>query len=159
MAEDFAISSGAFTSAEAAVLLVRELEQILHTRGLLHLQAEREVHRNIRYKDFDWDVTFHGQPYGEAYKVVSVTVLLHMREDAEDDVTSWHGAKARGVARAIAELWPNGVPTGISGKERDDAVREKMIANGDSPPVNIARAVQRALAANEEASHGGGPRR
>jgi hypothetical protein len=152
MAEDFAIRNGAMTSAEAAIQLVRELEQILHTRGTLHLQVHREVHRNIRYKDFDWDVTFHGTPYGESsFRVVSITVNLHMREDAEDDVTSWHGAKARGVARAIAELWPNGVPTGISGKERDDAVREKMIGNGDSPPVNIARAVQRSLAASEEA--------
>jgi hypothetical protein len=62
------------------------------------------------------------------------------------------GAKARGVLDAIAALWPDGIIPVIS-KERDNAVRVWLVEHGRSVPINIARAVQRALAASEETSH------
>lgn len=59
------------------------------------------------------------------------------------------GAKARAVAAAIDTLWPEGIPDGLAGKDRDNCVREWIRAKGLSAPTNIARAVQRVLAERE----------
>jgi hypothetical protein len=55
------------------------------------------------------------------------------------------GAKERGVIEAIAAIWPGGVPAGLAGKERDNAIVDWLQANGHSVPTDVSRAVQRAL--------------
>ena len=55
------------------------------------------------------------------------------------------GAKARGVTEAVNQLWPEGVPKTLTGKERDQAVLRQLKRNGSSIPKDLARAVQRVL--------------
>ena len=55
------------------------------------------------------------------------------------------GAKTRGIAEAINHLWPNGIPTGLSAKDRNKAVIDWLGENGCSLPTNPERAIQRVL--------------
>jgi hypothetical protein len=55
------------------------------------------------------------------------------------------GAKARGIAEAIYQLWRNRIPEGLSAKDRNKAIIEWLRANGRSRPTNPERAIQRVL--------------
>jgi hypothetical protein len=55
------------------------------------------------------------------------------------------GAKARGVKQAIEALWPDGVPDGLSAKDRDNKVVEWLRAKNLSVPANPGRMIQRVL--------------
>jgi hypothetical protein len=56
------------------------------------------------------------------------------------------GKMARGVLEALRALYPEGIrQIRVTGKERDNAVLGYLVTNDMSRPVNIARAVQRAL--------------
>src|SRR5262249_1272866 len=55
------------------------------------------------------------------------------------------GAKTRGVTEAVNQLWPEGVPKGLTAKERDQLVFKQLKRNGSSIPKDLARAVQRVL--------------
>jgi hypothetical protein len=55
------------------------------------------------------------------------------------------GAKARGIEDAINQLWPDEIPKGLSAKDRNRAILDKIKQNGGSIPVDPARAIQRAL--------------
>ena len=55
------------------------------------------------------------------------------------------GAKTRGVTEALNQLWPEGIPEGLTAKERNQQVLDQLKRNRSSIPKDIARAVQRAL--------------
>jgi 7-cyano-7-deazaguanine synthase in queuosine biosynthesis len=55
------------------------------------------------------------------------------------------GAKTRGIAEAIDQLWPKGIPKGLSAKDRNKAVIEWLGSKGYSLPTNPERAIQRVL--------------
>jgi hypothetical protein len=55
------------------------------------------------------------------------------------------GAKARGIAEAIKQLWPDRIPKGLSAKDRNNAIINQLKHNGSSIPKNPERAIQRAL--------------
>lgn len=55
------------------------------------------------------------------------------------------GAKTKGVLEAIHQLWPDGIPNGLTAKDRDNAIRDQLSKTGGSVPQDLARAVQRAL--------------
>jgi len=55
------------------------------------------------------------------------------------------GAKTRGVTEALNQLWPEGIPEGLTAKERNQQVFDRLKRNGSSIPKDIARAVQRVL--------------
>jgi hypothetical protein len=57
------------------------------------------------------------------------------------------GAKTRGILEAINQLWPGGIPNGLSAKDRNKEIITQLAKNKSSVPQNIARAVQRALKA------------
>lgn len=57
------------------------------------------------------------------------------------------GAKTRGIAEAINQLWPDGIPTGLSAKERNNAIINCLRDKGYSVPGNPERAIQRVLRA------------
>jgi hypothetical protein len=59
------------------------------------------------------------------------------------------GAKARGVEQALDHIWPDKIPEGLSAKERNNTVREWLIAKRLSVPNDIAKAIQRALNARQ----------
>ena len=59
--------------------------------------------------------------------------------------TTSYGAKARGVTEAINQLWPSGIPPGLSAKERNKQVEDWLAVKGYSQPTNLERAIQRAL--------------
>ena len=63
------------------------------------------------------------------------------------DSKSGPGAKTRGIAQAIGQLWPNGIPKGLSAKDRNRAVIDWLGANGSSVPLSPERAIQRVLKA------------
>lgn len=73
-----------------------------------------------------------------------VTRVLCKKEPA---VTSGAGAKTRGIANAIERLWPNGIPNGLSAKDRNRAILDQMGRDGNSIPANPERAIQRLLRA------------
>jgi len=55
------------------------------------------------------------------------------------------GAKARAVADAIDQLWPNGIPNGLSAKDRNRKIVDRIKLNEGSVPKDVGRAVQREL--------------
>jgi hypothetical protein len=57
------------------------------------------------------------------------------------------GAKTRGIVEAIGQLWPNEIPKGLSAKERNRAIIDRMKLNKSSIPKNPERAIQRVLKA------------
>jgi 7-cyano-7-deazaguanine synthase in queuosine biosynthesis len=57
------------------------------------------------------------------------------------------GAKTRGIAEAIKQLWHGDIPKGLSAKDRNKAVINWLGANGYSVPTNPERAIQRVLKA------------
>jgi hypothetical protein len=61
------------------------------------------------------------------------------------DSKSRPGAKTRGIAGAIDELWPNEIPKGLTAKDRNKAIIEWLAENGCSVPTNPERAIQRVL--------------
>jgi hypothetical protein len=63
------------------------------------------------------------------------------------DSKSGLGAKTRGIAQAIGQLWPKGIPKGLSAKDRNRAVIDWLRANGCSVPTSPERAIQRVLKA------------
>jgi hypothetical protein len=64
---------------------------------------------------------------------------------AAPQAKSGHGAKTRGIGEAIDQLWPSGVPKGLSAKDRNKAVIEWLSDHGYSIPINPERAIQRVL--------------
>lgn len=54
------------------------------------------------------------------------------------------GAKRAGILEAFSTLWPNGIPAGMTVKERDKAICGFLQRNGVSPPSS--KTIQRALA-------------
>ena len=64
---------------------------------------------------------------------------------AAADATSRPSAKSRGIAEAIEKLWPNGVPKGLSAKDRNTAIIKWLRDAGYSLPINPERAIQRVL--------------
>ena len=55
------------------------------------------------------------------------------------------GAKAQGISEAISQLWPNEIPKGLSAKDRNNAIIDRMRQNGSSIPNSPERAIQRVL--------------
>jgi hypothetical protein len=55
------------------------------------------------------------------------------------------GAKKRGIAEGLNELWPNGVPQGLSAKDRNRQIIDWLTAKGYSVPKSPERAIQRVL--------------
>src|SRR5262249_20073537 len=55
------------------------------------------------------------------------------------------GAKMRGIGEAIDQLWPSGIPKGLSAKDRNKAIIEWLSSNKYSLPTNPERAIQRVL--------------
>jgi hypothetical protein len=53
------------------------------------------------------------------------------------------GAKTRGVQEAIDHLWPNGIPPGLSPKERNNKIIDHIDHNGGSIPST--RTIERVL--------------
>jgi hypothetical protein len=67
------------------------------------------------------------------------------RTCAASDAESRPGAKSRGIAEALKKLWPNGVPEGLSAKDRNRAIIRWLGDAGYSLPTNPERAIQRVL--------------
>jgi hypothetical protein len=59
------------------------------------------------------------------------------------------GAKAQGISEAISQLWPNEIPKGLTAKDRNNAIIDRMIQNGSSISISPARAIQRMLRARK----------
>jgi hypothetical protein len=55
------------------------------------------------------------------------------------------GAKSRGIKEAIAKLWPNGFPAGLTAKERNNRIIDWLRTQGLSVSGDISRTVQRAI--------------
>jgi hypothetical protein len=55
------------------------------------------------------------------------------------------GAKTIGILEAINQLWPHGIPNGLSAKQRNNAIRVQLEKSHGSIPQDLPRAVQRAL--------------
>jgi len=63
------------------------------------------------------------------------------------------GAKTRGVEQALDHFWPDNIPEGLSAKERNNTVREWLVAKRLSVPNDMAKAIQRALNARQLRKH------
>jgi len=64
---------------------------------------------------------------------------------AGPDFKSSLGAKTRGIADAMSQLWPDGIPKGLSAKDRNKAITNWLRDKGCSIPANPERAIQRVL--------------
>lgn len=86
----------------------------------------------------------------ELFTTDVIGVLCDRANGAEQERTgskTGSGAKTRGIVEAIGQLWPTGIPQGLSAKERNNAIIEQMKHNKSSIPNDPARAIQRALKA------------
>ena len=63
------------------------------------------------------------------------------------------GAKTRGVEQALNHFWPDNIREGLSAKERNNTVRDWLVAKRLSVPNDIAKAIQRALNARQLRKH------
>jgi hypothetical protein len=63
------------------------------------------------------------------------------------DSKSGPGAKTRGIARAIGQLWLNDIPEGLTAKDRNRAIIDWLRDNKYSVPSQPERAIQRVLKA------------
>jgi hypothetical protein len=77
-----------------------------------------------------------------------VTAVLCDRKTDSDQTfvprsAAYGGAKARGIEQAYNQLWPEGIPVGLSAKERNKAILERIEASGGSIPNS--RTIQRTL--------------
>jgi hypothetical protein len=63
------------------------------------------------------------------------------------DSKSGPGAKTRGIAQAIDELWPSGIPEGLTAKDRNRAIVDRLARNGCTVPMSPERTIQRVLKA------------
>ena len=59
---------------------------------------------------------------------------------------------SNGIRLAIDALWPDGIPQGLTAKDRDNEILKWLKNTKKSSPANIARAVQRVLKAKRAAS-------
>jgi hypothetical protein len=88
-----------------------------------------------------------------AFNADDVTAPSHHAIDKEANASakteSRRGAKARGIAEAIDQLWSSQIPTGLSAKERNKKIIDRMVLNGSSIPINPERAIQRELQARQ----------
>ncbi len=130
---------------EAAETLTRELKHILLS-GIMTLQPGRDVIQNIRFADFEFQVTWHGTPYfgDRLFERVSLTIDWNNRappaRTEDDDAPS--GAKARAAADAIAALGPL---DGLMAKERHARYQEWCRATDRPvPSVRILQEVESA---------------
>ncbi len=57
------------------------------------------------------------------------------------------GAKTLGIEQAIRQLWPNGIPKGLSAKDRNEAILDWLKSNRCSVSTSPERAIQRVLKA------------
>ena len=55
---------------------------------------------------------------------------------------SGRGAKAEGISEAISQLWPNQISKGLSAKDRNRAIIDRMRQNGSSISNSPARAIR-----------------
>jgi hypothetical protein len=84
-------------------------------------------------------------------KAVNSVVASDVAEDQVKQASvapkskSGPGAKTLGISEAISQLWPNEIPQGLSAKERNNAITERLRQNGSSIPNSPARAIQRVL--------------
>jgi hypothetical protein len=112
---------------ESAEQLARELERILFS-GILQLQSERNVTREMRFGDFDFTVTWYGKPYlgGRLFERISLTVGWNgevISSDHEDETKSPDddapgGAKTQAALDAMTAIWPDGI-RGVAVKDRN----------------------------------------
>lgn len=138
-------------AAECSVTgILREIERVLLADGILHIQRLRERRAPVLWNGRWYEATYIGVPYGDgSYEVTSVKVVPRDNSapvPSNDDDDAPGGAKARGVAAAITALWPDGLPTGLAGKDRDRKVGDWLAANGYSVPADVSKAVRRSLA-------------
>ena len=63
------------------------------------------------------------------------------------DSKSGPGAKTRGIAEAIDELWHSEIPKGLAAKDRNKAITDWLHDKGYSVPISPERAIQRVLKA------------
>jgi hypothetical protein len=74
-------------------------------------------------------------------------VPLPNNRSTDLDSKSGPGAKTRGIEQAIGQLWPSGIPEGLSAKDRNNMVIDWLRQKGYSVPGNPERAIQRVLKA------------
>lgn len=55
------------------------------------------------------------------------------------------GVFSHSMDLAVKDLWPDGIPEGLTAKDQDEQVRQWLIRNNKSVPADIAKARQRAL--------------
>jgi hypothetical protein len=60
------------------------------------------------------------------------------------------GAKKQGITDAINQLWPHGIPRGLSAKDRNRQIIDWLTRNQYSVPGNPERAIQRVLKAQSK---------
>jgi hypothetical protein len=84
-----------------------------------------------------------GMPRDIAFAGSENLTTVPLSRDTETSAV--RGAKSRAILEAINQCWPQGIPTGLSAKDRDNAILGQLRENKSSIPENLPRAVQRAL--------------
>ena len=138
--------------------LVPEDWRVAHGSNWTNLRGYRnvQVFRDDMLRVFDAEVSTPTVPDWEQLpEAVNSVVASGVTEDQAKQASvvpkskSGTGAKAQGISEAISQLWPNEIPKGLSAKDRNKAIIDRMRQNGSSIPNSPERAIQRALQARQ----------
>ena len=135
--------------------LVPEDWRVAHGSNGTNLCGYRnvQVFRDDMLRVFDAEVSTPTAPDRELPEVVNSVAASGVTEDQAEQACvvpkskSGTGAKAQGISEAISQLWPDQIPKGLSAKDRNKAIIDRMRQNGSSIPLSPERAIQRALRA------------
>jgi hypothetical protein len=116
------------------------LQSALDLFGPLNVRSAYLAHCWIPSGTFDAWRAVHHLPLS-APRFQAIPVVTDARAVVER--LRLKGAKERGVADAIAALWPDDIPAGLAAKERNKAVAKWLRKNGCSVPTDVGRSVQR----------------
>jgi hypothetical protein len=136
----------------------------------VRLGSDAEVPLHLKPDDFEWRQSRPVKPWFEnrrraiiepqnwhldwieLFRADVTNVLCSSKRENHDGPAraaskskSGAGAKARGIGEAINQLWPEGIPKGLSAKERNKAIIDWLSTHGYSQPTNPERAIQRVL--------------
>jgi hypothetical protein len=137
----------AYVANRWSEVLRPELERALARCRVAEIPADKLAEFGMRVERLhcEWRLVCQ---YRDSISLPSVTATESRAINTAHEKPTAAGAKTRGIREAVNQLWPSGIPTGLSAKERDKEIVAQLTNNKSSVPQNIGRAVQPVLKAS-----------
>jgi hypothetical protein len=117
--------------------------EVLDWENGVAVAPDGSVYWSIHVRPFAEDATIRGRSAEAAAHESGAIKAVHLGTSSA--ARAGGGAKKRGITEAIEQLWPNGIPKGLSAKQRNIRIVDWLKNNGCSVPASPERAIQRAI--------------